>query len=323
MKKSIILAVDGGATKTTLTIQSYLGNCLFEKTTSGSNYQTIGVDAAIEILSRLLHSASLSTNLESIHVGVFAMAGIDTKSDLETVTHIINESLQSTPFHIEELIIENDVEATLIGLVGDRPGALLISGTGSIIFATDGNGKLIRAGGWGHRASDEGSGYWIGRQIIKAIFRAEDEMEKPTILTKLVFEKLQIHSIDQLMTWLYQENYTNAQTASISSVLQEAVLLGDEKAIAIAQSAANELFLLVKAALTKLHYKEEEFTLFLNGGILKYNLYIKNSLQQLIHRTHPNIIIVLCEDNPLVYIVRRAKYALKNVDISKKKPIQF
>ncbi|MDN4494694.1 N-acetylglucosamine kinase [Ureibacillus aquaedulcis] len=320
MKESIILAVDGGATKTTLTIRSIQGNCIFEKTTSGCNYQTIGVDAATELLSHLLHSAYLSTKLETIHAAVFAMAGIDTKSDLQTVTHIIKQSLQGTPFHIEELVIENDVQAALVGLVENQPGALLISGTGSIIFGTDGKGYIVRAGGWGHRASDEGSGYWIGRQILKAVFRAEEGLEKPTILKKLVFEKLQIHSIDQLVTWLYQVDYTNAQTASIASVLKEAVSLGDKKAIHISEIAAEELFLLVKAMLTKLHYEDKGFTLYLNGGILKHDLFIQGRLRQLIHQTYPQITISLCEDPPVEDIVRRAKYALKNVALSKKKP---
>lgn len=170
------------------------------------------------------------------------MAGIDTQSDFEALTHIVQQALNSTHFNINKAILENDVQAALLGLVGHQPGVLLISGTGSIALATDGNGNVVRTGGWGHRAGDEGSGYWIGRQILKAIFRAEDKLEAPTILKKLVFEKLQIDSIDQLMTWLYQADYTNAQTASLSTVLQEAVSLNDEKAISIAELAAKELF---------------------------------------------------------------------------------
>ncbi|QCR30793.1 N-acetylglucosamine kinase [Lysinibacillus sp. SGAir0095] len=310
MKEATILAVDGGATKTTLTIRSTGGEWLFEKTAPGTNYQTIGANAMIEVLSHLLKDAYLATNVETIDVAVFAIAGIDTIPDLETVTHIVNQSLQNTAFRINELIIENDVQATLLGLVGNNSGALLISGTGSIAYATDGKGKIVRAGGWGHRASDEGSGYWIGSQIIKAIFRAEDNLEKSTILKKLVFEKLQIDSIDKLMTWLYQPNYTNALTASISSVLHEAAALGDEKAIYISQWASNELFSLVKAALAKLSYENEAFTLYFNGGILKHHPFILNYLQQLIHKDYPNITYMLCDENPIESIAKRAQYAL-------------
>lgn len=311
MKDSIILAVDGGATKTTMSIRSIHGKCFFEKTTTGSNYQTIGVDAANGILRQLLLSAYTSTKFKFIDVAVFAMAGIDTKSDLETVTHMIEQNLQRMPFDIGNLIIENDVHASLIGLVEDQPGALLISGTGSIVFGTDGKSNFVRTGGWGHRASDEGSGYWIGRQILQAIFRAEDGIDSPTVLKKTLLEKLRFRSIDQLITWLYQPDYTNAQTASISTVLQEAISLHDAKAIHIAQSASNELFMLVKATLSKLRYEGGAFTLYLNGGILKHDTYIKSVLEQLVHREYPHITIALCNDYPIEYIVKRAKYLLR------------
>ncbi len=310
MMEPIILAVDGGATKTTITIQTIQGKCLFETTASGSNYQAIGGEAASKIINHFLQDAYHSTKLKNIDVAVFAMAGIDTASDLEIVTDIINQSLLNTSFHIGKLVIENDVQAALIGLTQHQPGALLISGTGSIACAADGNGKVIRAGGWGHRASDEGSGYWIGRQILRSIFRAEDGLNQPTILKKLVFEKLQIDSIDQLMNWLYQPDYTNAQTASISSVLPEAVALDDDTAIAIAQQAAQELYLLIKATLTKLPYDEgRPFTLYLNGGILRHNPWILNYLQQQIHNSYPSIPLVLSENNPIEAIVERAKFA--------------
>lgn len=310
MKKTIILAVDGGATKTTLTIRSTEGECLFEKTAAGSNYQTIGVHTVIERLSHLLHDAFYSTKLSTIDAAVFAIAGIDTASDLETVTQIVQQALQSTSFHIGKLIIENDVHATLLGLVGRHPGALLISGTGSIVVATNGDGKIVRSGGWGHRASDEGSGYWIGRQILKAIFRAEDGLEQPTLLKDLVFTKLGISSIEQLMAWLYQPEYTNAQTASISSILPEAVSKGDDKAIQISQRAATELFLLVKGTLTKVDYEGEEFSLYLNGSILKHHPFILSHLQHFIHQSYPQIVFKLCDGKPIEAIVNRAKFAV-------------
>ncbi|HWL13230.1 MAG TPA: BadF/BadG/BcrA/BcrD ATPase family protein [Ureibacillus sp.] len=310
MKKPIILAVDGGATKTTVTIRSTDGECLFEKTGAASNYQIIGVHTVIERLSHLLHDAFYSTKLSTIDVAVFAIAGIDTASDLDTVTQIVQQAIQNTSFNIGKLIIENDVHATLLGLAGPHPGALLISGTGSIAFATNGDGKIVRSGGWGHRASDDGSGYWIGQQILKAIFRAEDELEQPTLLKELVFTKLGIGTIEQLMVWLYQETYTNAETASISSVLPEAFSKGDEKAIRISHSAATELFLLVKSTLTKIDYEGEKFPLYLNGSILKHHPSILSHLQHFIHQSYPHIIFKLCDENPIEAIVNRAKFVI-------------
>ena len=50
---------------------------------------------------------------------------------------------------VGKLIIENDAEATMIGATWGKPGALLISGTGSIAYAHDAKGRIVRSGGWG------------------------------------------------------------------------------------------------------------------------------------------------------------------------------
>lgn len=306
MSNSFILAVDGGATKTTITIRSLDGHVLFEKTAGSSNYQTVGEAQARNILRQLLSDASLSTKLERLDAAVFAIAGIDSKADLETVKLLVKQSLQGLPFHIDTLVVENDVQATLLGLVGTNPGALLISGTGSIAFATDGKGKVVRSGGWGHRASDEGSGYWIGRQILTSIFKSEDGRLPQTLLRQLVFQHLNIYSMDELVNWLYQPHYTNALTASISTVLQEAILQEDEQALIIAQQAGEELSLLAKASLSKIQYKEGPFPLYLNGGVLQHTPYILNHLRSILEEAYPEVSIKLCTERPIEYIVKRA-----------------
>lgn len=313
MKEKIILAVDGGATKTTLSIRSEHGECYFKKTSTGSNAQTIGAHGVKEVLNELLWDAYQSTKIETIDAAVFAMAGIDSASDLKLVSEIIELCCQKLPFKIEKIIIENDVHSALLGLVGlNNPGALIISGTGSICMATDGNGHIVRTGGWGHRAGDEGSGYWIGTEILNIIFRMEDgRLKKTSILKEHLYKKLQIETTEQLITWLYQPNYTNAQIASISSILQDTVLLGDDQAIAIARQAAKELYFLVNAALQKINYVKKPLTLFVNGGVLQNNPIILNLLQQYTLQNYPNVTFMVCDKNPIEYIVKRAVDSLK------------
>jgi glucosamine kinase len=57
----------------------------------------------------------------------------------------------------------SDVEAARDGAFGDRPGILLLAGTGSIALGRDRRGTLGRAGGLGPLLGDEGSAFWIGR----------------------------------------------------------------------------------------------------------------------------------------------------------------
>lgn len=314
MTEKVILAVDSGATKTTLAICSQHGDCYFKKTSTGSNYQTIGKDNVQQVLSELLHDAYESTKLSTINVAAFAMAGIDTQDDLSIVEQLITSCLEQSKFLVKKCIVENDVHATLLGLVGvNQRGALIISGTGAICYAVGSNDELVRTGGWGHRAGDEGSGYWLGQQIVKALFRIEDgRNEKPSILKQLVYEKLNIQNAEQLMTWLYHPDYTNAQLASISSVLPEAIVAGDEQAIDIAQQAALELSILASSTLKKVGAADDDYPLYLNGGVFQHHPMILSLFQQYINKQYPRISLTLCKAKPIDYIIMRALHEIKD-----------
>jgi glucosamine kinase len=54
------------------------------------------------------------------------------------------------------------------------PGVLLIAGTGSIVIGRGREGSMFRVGGWGPYFGDDGSGFWIGREAVRAALRDVD-----------------------------------------------------------------------------------------------------------------------------------------------------
>ena len=54
-------------------------------------------------------------------------------------------------------------------------GILIYSGTGSIGYYLSAEKDVIRVGGRGNLIDDGGSGFWIAREALKAILRAEEE----------------------------------------------------------------------------------------------------------------------------------------------------
>jgi N-acetylglucosamine kinase-like BadF-type ATPase len=66
----------------------------------------------------------------------------------------------------------SDAQAALLGALGKRPGVLLLSGTGSIVVGRNARGRWARAGGLGPILGDEGSGFWLGREWLRAAARA-------------------------------------------------------------------------------------------------------------------------------------------------------
>jgi N-acetylglucosamine kinase-like BadF-type ATPase len=67
-----------------------------------------------------------------------------------------------------------DAQAALLGALRDGPGLLVLSGTGSIVVGRDARGRWARAGGLGPLLGDEGSGFWLGRQWLRATVDGAD-----------------------------------------------------------------------------------------------------------------------------------------------------
>lgn len=67
----------------------------------------------------------------------------------------------------------SDAQAAYSGAVGNRPGILVLAGTGSIAVGRSGTGRWARAGGLGPLLGDEGSAFWIGREWLRAGRRGE------------------------------------------------------------------------------------------------------------------------------------------------------
>lgn len=300
MTNRYILALDGGATKTSMTIRSLDGRELFSATSTGSNYQTVGTERVQHVFDGLLRSAAAHLPQLHIDIGVFAIAGIDTAHDKKIVDRIIHESITRSSFTFGQIVTENDVEATLKGLATNHM-SLLISGTGAICYSYV-DGEVNRVGGWGHRIGDEGSGYWIGKHIAKAIFRAADGRNKPTALTDIILKAHHVSTTDELYNLIYSKEYTNVLLASLCSYLQPAIDLNDEVAIFIANKAAKELVLLASTTLKK---APTQHTLFLNGGVLKNNPYILNSVTKQLKELYPTLIIQVCDEKPLESIFKR------------------
>jgi N-acetylglucosamine kinase-like BadF-type ATPase len=92
----------------------------------------------------------------------------------------------------------SDAEGALRGALGDRPGVLVLAGTGSIVLGRDGRGRLARAGGLGPLLGDEGSAFWLGREwlrrpdaagVARALARGPDAVARVAALAPAVLAR--------------------------------------------------------------------------------------------------------------------------------------
>lgn len=71
-----------------------------------------------------------------------------------------------------KVVVMSDIELAHLRAFGKKPGIILNAGTGSIAYGRSASGKTARAGGLGPLLGDEGSGFWIGREYLKRVKKA-------------------------------------------------------------------------------------------------------------------------------------------------------
>lgn len=83
------------------------------------------------------------------------------------------------------LLLAGDDEIALDAAFRGGPGILIIAGTGSNVLGRAADGAMYHAGGWGPALGDEGSGFWIGQEALRAGFWATDRNIATTLLTEV------------------------------------------------------------------------------------------------------------------------------------------
>ena len=99
------------------------------------------------------------------------------------------------------VVVGSDVEAAHTDAFGDGPGVLLVAGTGSIVRAVDPRGEVVTVGGWGALLGDEGGGYGIGLDGIRAVLRSADGREPETDLTGALLSETGTAGPRELADW--------------------------------------------------------------------------------------------------------------------------
>ncbi|MFL5023102.1 MAG: N-acetylglucosamine kinase, partial [Microvirga sp.] len=75
----------------------------------------------------------------------------------------------------DKVFVAEDMWIAYLAYFALGEGILVYSGTGSIGYYLSEDKQVIRVGGRGNLIDDGGSGFWIAREALKAILRAEEE----------------------------------------------------------------------------------------------------------------------------------------------------
>jgi len=231
-----VLGIDAGGTKTVCQLADVDGRILAEARGPGANLQAVGAEAVERVLRELIDTAIGQGSGSQPSVIGLGMAGVDRPRDAEAVHAILGRV-----GHRARAIVVNDALIALEAGVGDAAGVVLVAGTGSIAYGRDARGRAARSGGWGYVLGDEGSGYWIGRQALRAVVRAADGRSEETALTVRILAHYGVSRPQDLVREIYQGGSQPAAIATLAREVEAAASDGDPVAQRILAIGAIEL----------------------------------------------------------------------------------
>lgn len=316
-----LLAVDGGGTKCLAVFMDTKERWLGQGRAGSCNYQGIGREAALQELTQGIRAAlvnyekqqscSLKNKKIEVECAVFGLAGLDTEYDRHIIAGMVGEVLQSLKIEVKHLLVENDGLAALLGATAGEPGILVIAGTGSIVYGINQEGISARAGGWGHKVGDEGSGYWIGKQAIMAVLKAEDGRGEPTELGSWILPHLGLKTPEDLFNWIYSADYSVEKVGELSRFVSYAVSGGDQVAHQILKVAGHELFLGAHAVVNKLDLLDKPFKIILQGGVLQNDNLVRQLLMEKIRKYTTLAKIDVAKHDPIYGVLAKGLSYLK------------
>ncbi|MBX5496404.1 MAG: ATPase [Bryobacteraceae bacterium] len=169
----------------------------------------------------------------------------------------------------DRLIVTHDALIALVGATAGQPGIITIAGTGSIAFGRNADDETARAGGWGYIFGDEGGGFDLTRQALRAALRFEEGWGQPTILREMLLKETGAESANDLLHRFYTTDYPRPQIASYSRLVDEAATAGDRVALDILSYAAQQLAQLTGAVRQQLFEEGEEARVAYIGGVFR------------------------------------------------------
>jgi N-acetylglucosamine kinase-like BadF-type ATPase len=144
-------------------------------------------------------------------------------------------------FRAAKRLVTHDAYIALCGAHAGAPGIITIAGTGSISFGRGADGRLMRAGGWGYVFGDEGGGFDLTRQALRAALRSDEGWGPPTALRDALIKETGAKDANDLMHMFYGGKLTRPRMAAMSRLVDETALAGDVIAYGILSEAAQQL----------------------------------------------------------------------------------
>ncbi len=292
------LGIDGGGTKTDAICANDKGEIIGEGSSGPTNLTSTSVGAASFNLLESIRQSVENLPEENIEFSriVMGLAGLDSDEEKATASEVFMRALSQ--YNIHEFVLINDSRIALENGTDNPNSLVLISGTGSICYGRNDQGETAKTGGMDFLLTDQGSGYYIGRQVLREAVKSYDGRREKTVLEEMVNDHFRISSISELKNHVYNPLLSKIEVAELAMLCTAAYEQHDLAAITIFEHAVEELELLANTVIKRLNIQDKQFDLVLSGAVTNIP-HIKKQLIARFANTYEKIEIVFPDTPPV------------------------
>lgn len=273
------LSVDCGGTKTAFLLCEETGRAAASCVLGPGNYLVNGMEEVLGVLKAGVEKVCAQAGIEQSDIShcFIALAGFkDIPEDVPEITGIVREAFPLMP-----ISLGNDTENALAGSLLGKVGIHIIAGTGTIGLGYDEQEQYIRSGGWHHLfGGDEGSGYWIGCQMLQRFTKQADGREEKSALYEYLMKKYSLGCPENILKLVIDQwKGERDKIAGLSRDAFELAKLGDPNVLAVFRGAGREL-----AAIIRSIYQRGSFgspiLISYSGGVFKAMPYLREAMEE-------------------------------------------
>lgn len=182
--KPLVLGIEAEASTVSALLADLDGTVLGVGRAAGASPTTYPMDLVADRLTGAVSGALRDTDPARLGGAVLGLAGLSrlTEHDAEGALERVWERVG---LRCPVRVVANPVVAFSAGTAARR-GAVLIAGTGSIAAWIEDGAVTHRIDGHGWLVGDDGSGFWLGRQAVRAVLAELDGRGEPTLLRAAV-----------------------------------------------------------------------------------------------------------------------------------------
>ena len=256
---SVVLAVDGGNSKTYAALVRSDGELLGLARGGLSSPQHLGIDGSLGVLQRLREEAG-DTKAD---VAVLLLAGLDFPEEERRLQEAV-----SALGWADRVVVGNDTFAVLRAGTERGWGVAVVCGAGINCVGVSPTGQHVRFPALGEISGDWGGGYDVGLAAVWAAARSEDGRGPRTSLERIIPAHFGLETPHDLAEAIHLGRVDQRDVIELPPVLFAAAA-DDAVAAEIVEHLASEVVALARVALTRLELTQEPVEVLLGGGVLQ------------------------------------------------------